>query len=226
MLESLFGNSGVLTNTVEVGPLLICSLASLIFGFAIALVCKITAKPSKNFLITVAMLPLLVEAVMLMVNGNLGTSVAIMGAFSLVRFRSLPGTSRDILFVFFAMAVGLATGMGQVWFALALTVLGCLMVILFSRAKFFDRTVSERKLTVVVPENLDYTEIFDDAFSDYTESAVLYKTKTINMGSMYELTYRVVLKDDERSKDFLDQLRTRNANCKVSLSRDLDEGEL
>jgi len=226
MLDSIFGNSSVITSAVEVGPLLVCSLASLVLGFAIALVCKLTAKSTKNFLITIALLPLLVQAVMLMVNGNLGTSIAIMGAFGLVRFRSLPGTSRDILFVFFAMAVGLATGMGQVWFALALTVLGCVMIALFSQAKFFDRTISERKLTVVVPENLDYTEIFDDVLADYTKSAILYKAKTISMGSMYELTYRVVLNEDGNNKELLDQLRMRNANCKVSLSRDLGEGEL
>ena len=225
MLESLFENN-VATSAVGIGSLLICSLISLILGFMIALVCKMTSRSTKNFLITVALLPLLVQAVMLMVNGNLGTSIAIMGAFSLVRFRSLPGTSRDILFVFFAMAVGLATGMGQAWFAIALAVLGCLVILLFSQVKVFDRAISEQKLSVIVPENLDYTEIFDDIFADFTSSAMLYKTKTVSMGSMYELTYQVALKNDVSDKDFIDQIRMRNANCKVSLSRELGEGEL
>lgn len=225
MLESIFSNN-IVVNSVGIGALAIASLFSVGLGFVIALVLRMTGRSTKNFLITVALLPLLVQAVMLMVNGNLGTSIAIMGAFSLVRFRSLPGNSRDILFVFFAMAVGLATGMGQVWFALALTVVGCLIIVLLDRIKIFDQRPGEQKLTIVVPENLDYTEVFDKVFKDYTLSATLYKTKTISMGSLYELNYKVVLKAHVKDKDFLDELRIRNANCKVALARELNEGEL
>lgn len=161
-----------------------------------------------------------------MVNGNLGTSIAIMGAFSLVRFRSLPGNSRDILFVFFAMAVGLATGMGQIWFALVLTAIGDAVIILLDRIRIFDQKRGEQKLTIVVPENLDYTEIFDDVFAEYVSNATLYKTKTVSMGSLYELNYKVILKNNVKDKEFLDELRMRNANCKVALARELNEGEL
>lgn len=161
-----------------------------------------------------------------MVNGNLGTSIAIMGAFSLVRFRSLPGNSRDILFVFFAMAVGLATGMGQIWFALVLTAIGDAIIILLDRIRIFDQKRGEQKLTIVVPENLDYTEIFDDVFAEYVSNATLYKTKTVSMGSLYELNYKVILKNNVKDKEFLDELRMRNANCKVALARELNEGEL
>lgn len=225
MLESIFGNN-IMTSSVDVIALIIASLFSIGLGFLIALVCKMTARSTKNFLITIALLPLLVQAVMLMVNGNLGTSIAIMGAFSLVRFRSLPGNSRDILFVFFAMAVGLATGMGQIWFALVLTAIGDAIIILLDRIRIFDQKRGEQKLTIVVPENLDYTEIFDDVFAEYVSNATLYKTKTVSMGSLYELNYKVILKNNVKDKEFLDELRMRNANCKVALARELNEGEL
>lgn len=226
MLESLFTNNSSLVSSIGLGELLICSSASLLLGLAIALVCKFTSRPSKNFLITITLLPLLVQAVILMVNGNLGTSVAIMGAFGLVKFRSLPGTSREILFVFFAMSVGLATGMGQVWFAILLTLIGSLMIFVLDKIKFLNTNSAYRKLTVVVPEELDYKDVFDEPFHNFTKTAELIKVKTINMGSLYELTYQVELKDFEQSKTFLDEIRMRNSNCKVSLSRELGEGEL
>lgn len=224
MLNSIFENTT--TSSIELSTLLICSTISIILGFVIALTHKYTAKFSKNFLITITLLPLLVQAVMMMVNGNLGTSIAIMGAFGLVRFRSIPGTSREILIVFFAMAVGLATGMGQIWFAIILTIIGCLMIILFNYINIFDKDMSEKELKIMIPENLDYNEVFDDIFEEYTKKISLEKTKTTNMGSMFELTYSVVLKTDINEKDFIDKLRTRNSNLKISLSREKDSYDL
>lgn len=223
MLNSIF-ESG--TTSIEVTSLLISSIVSLILGFVIAMTHKYTSRYSKNFLITITLLPILVEAVMVMVNGNLGTSVAIMGAFGLVRFRSIPGTSKEILIVFFAMAVGLATGMGQVWFAMLLTVLGCIMILLLNGLSLFNRNNYEKKLTIMIPENLDYTEIFDEVFEEYTKQASLEKTKTTNMGSMFELTYDIVLKSNVKEKDFIDQLRVRNGNLKILLSRETNQLDL
>lgn len=217
MLNSIFTST---TSSIELSSLLICSGIAIILGFIIALVHKYTSKYSKNFLITVTLLPIMVESVMLMVNGNLGTSVAIMGAFSLVRFRSIPGTSREILVVFFAMAVGLATGMGQIWFAIILTIIGCLMILLFSNVKIFDINKNVKELKILIPENLDYTDVFDDIFDKYLIECNLEKTKTTNMGSMFELTYLVVLKENIKEKDLIDEIRTRNSNLKISLSRE------
>lgn len=217
MLNSIFTST---TSSIELSSLLICSITSIILGFIIALIHKYTSKYSKNFLITVTLLPIMVESVMLMVNGNLGTSVAIMGAFSLVRFRSIPGTSREILVVFFAMAVGLATGMGQIWFAIILTIIGCLMILLFSNVKIFDINKNVKELKILIPENLDYTDVFDDIFDKYLIECNLEKTKTTNMGSLFELTYLVVLKDNIKEKDLIDEIRTRNSNLKISLSRE------
>lgn len=224
MLNSIFEVSGV--TSVNLSSLLICSFVSLILGFIIAITHKYTSKYSKNFLITITLLPILVESVMLMASGNLGTGVAIMGTFSLVRFRSIPGTSKEILTVFFAMAVGLATGMGQIWFAILLTVVGSIMIILLHNITFFDKNIHEKELKILIPENLDYEEIFDDIFEEYVKKIVLEKTKTTNMGSMFELTYKVVVKNDVKEKEFIDKLRTRNSNLKISLSRETDTCDL
>ncbi len=224
MLKSIFSTTN--TATLDLNALLISILFSIILGIIIALTHKYTSKYSKNFLITIATLPLLVEAVMLMVNGNLGTSVAIMGAFSLVRFRSIPGTSREILTVFFTMAVGLATGMGQIYFALILTIIGCLLIVILTKTKIFENTKDTKILKILIPENLDYEDVFTDILEEYTKDYKLEKTKTTNMGSMFELTYNIHLKTTGKEKEFIDKLRTRNSNLKISIERESADYEL
>lgn len=224
MLHSIFENT--VNTSIELSSLLICSIVSILLGLVIALTHKYTSRYSKNFLITITLLPILVQAVMMMVNGNLGTSVAIMGAFGLVRFRSIPGTSKEILIIFFTMAVGLATGMGQIWFATILTGIGCVMILLLNNIKFLDKNQGEKELQILIPENLDYSEVFDDIFTEFTKNVSLEKTKTTNMGSMFELTYKVVLKKDIKEKEFIDKLRTRNSNLKISLSRETSDYDL
>ena len=224
MLNSIFGSST--SNSIGITEVLISMIVAIILGFIIALVHKKTSKYSKNFLITISLLPILVESVMLMVNGNLGTSVAIMGAFSLVRFRSIPGTSKEILIVFFAMAVGLSCGMGQIWFAIILTLIGSLMLIILSKVNIFDKSKDEKTLKILIPENLEYDTVFEDIFNECTNKVVLEKTKTTNMGSMFELSYKVKIKSGISEKEFIDKLRTRNGNLKISLERVEDEYDL
>ena len=213
MLNSIFENTS--TSSVSLSSLLLSFATSIILGFVIAIVHKRTSKYSKNFLITVSLLPILVQSVMLMVNGNLGTSIAIMGAFGLIRFRSIPGTSKEILTVFFSMAVGLATGMGQIWFAMLLTVIGCLLILIFNKVDIFDKNKNEKRLKVLIPEDLDYQNIFDDIFEEYTTFNSLDTVKTTNMGSMFELDYTVILKSNVSEKDFIDKIRIRNSNLKI-----------
>lgn len=224
MLNSIFATST--TSSISLTEVLISMFIAIILGFVIAMVHKKTSKYSKNFLITITLLPILVESVMLMVNGNLGTSIAIMGAFSLVRFRSIPGTSREILIVFFAMAIGLSCGMGQIWFACVLALIGCIMLLLLNKVNIFDKDKNEKTLRILIPENLEYDKIFDDIFNECTDKVVLEKTKTTNMGSMFELTYRVEIKNEVLEKDFIDKLRTRNGNLKISLERIGDDYDL
>lgn len=223
MLKSLFSETAA--SSISIWAIFICSVVSLVLGCAIAYTHKKTSRYSKNFLVTLATLPILVQAVMIMVNGNLGTSVAILGAFGLVRFRSMPGTSKEILSVFFAMAVGLATGMGHVIFAIIITALVILAIILFSKTKLFDQDESERVLKITIPENMDYNDMFEDLFKKYLKHYVLENIKTVNMGSLFELTYRIKFKKERDNKEFIDEIRVRNGNLKVSVSHNLDESE-
>ena len=223
MLDSLFTE---VNSTIELETILICTLTSIILGVIIAYTHKKTSKYTKNFLVTIAILPVLVQSVMIMVNGNLGTSVAILGAFSLVRFRSLPGTSKEILSVFFAMAVGLATGMGHIFFASMLTIIVAFSIVLFSKLKIFDIDNSIRILKITIPENLDYTDMFDDIFKKFVKEFKLQSVRTTNMGSLFELNYHIVFKKDINEKEFIDEIRVRNGNLKVMLGYDVDGTEM
>lgn len=217
MLESIIEN----TTKLSIETLLLCSLTSVVLGIFISLVHRFTSRYNNSFLITLAVLPILVQSIILMVCGNLGTSIAILGAFSLVRFRSVPGTSREIVGVFFAMTVGLATGMGQLLFAVIITIIVSLLLIIFSKIKYGDKN-NIKILKISLPDNLDYTEVFDDIFDNYLKSYSLEKVKTTNLGSLFELTYSVVVKKDVNEKEFIDDIRSRNGNLKIILSHPID----
>ena len=227
MLESILLESGSNELSLTMSGMLVCSLVSIVLGLAIAaayMVCS--EKYSKNFVITLAMLPILVQAVIMMVNGNLGTGVAIVGAFSLVRFRSIPGTSKEISSIFFSMAVGLATGMGYIGYAAVFTVIVALLMIVLTKAGFGEKKETGKQLKVVIPENLNYAGLFDDIFDKYATVCKLDRVKTTNLGSMFELNYRLELKNDADEKAMLDEIRTRNGNLTVvcgSVTKDIEE---
>ena len=167
---------------------------------------------------TVSALPFIVQTVIMLVNGNVGTGVAVMGAFSLVRFRSVPGNAKDICSIFLAMAVGLAMGTSHLLLAVLMTAVVCVLNIVYTLLP--DSAESgEKELTVVIPESLDYAQVFDDILSKYTSGSELMSVKTINMGSLYKLRYSVRLKDKTLEKQMLDEIRTRNGNLEVICSR-------
>lgn len=221
MLESIFNSTTAVSLTFE--SLGICMLVAILLGLIIAFVHLKTTKSSKNFTTTLAILPMLVSFVIMMVNGNLGTSVAVLGAFSLIRFRSVPGTSKEIISIFFAMTIGVAIGMGQVVFASLATLVVCLILILLDKLKF--GTNEAKKLVITIPENLDYTNLFEDLFNKYLDKYSLEKAKTTNMGSLFELTYDIVLKQNINEKEFIDEIRCRNGNLKIILTHTI-EGDL
>lgn len=223
MINSIFND---VTSNIEILSILMYSFVSIILGFFIAITHKITTRSNKNLFITITLLPFLVATIIMMVNGNLGTSVAILGAFSLVRFRSYPGTSKEILSVFFAMTVGLAAGVGHLVFASIITFIGCLVLLILGKIKLLDIDQNEKILKIILPEDLDYEDIFDEIFNKYTRKCQLEQVKTINMGSLFELKYRIIMKSNVSQKAFLDDLRIRNGNLKIVLSKSLDEGEL
>lgn len=218
--------NSILTDGLTIMSFVICMVVALILGLIVALVHSKTSKSNKNFTTTLAILPVLVTVVILMVNGNLGTGIAVAGAFSLVRFRSIPGNSREIMNVFFSMAIGLAVGTGYIAFAAIFTILVSLVTIILSAIKFGEQDHGEKILTVLIPEELDYTDVFNDEFNTYLEEQKLVKAKTTNMGSLFELTYQVKLKKNVNEKEFLDKLRVKNGNLKVVLTHPMIEEEL
>ena len=223
MLKSLFDST---SSNASLWTILVCTLVSIVLGVIVAYTHKKTSNYSKNFLITLAILPVLVQTVMIMVNGNLGTSVAILGAFSLVRFRSIPGTAKEILSVFFSMAIGLSIGMGHIIFAGIVTVFISLIIIILSKFNILETEGNEKVLKITIPENLDYTNIFDELFKKYINKYEIKQVKTTNMGSLFELTYYITFNKNINEKEFIDELRVLNGNLKITLSHTLQEGDL
>lgn len=218
MFQSIL-TSAATTAGLTMGEAAICTGASVVLGLIIALIYIAQGEHSKNFVVTLALLPTLVQVVMMMVNGNLGTGIAVMGAFSLVRFRSVPGSSKEIISIFFAMAIGLATGMGYITFAAAMTVIIGAVLFILSKTSFGANSTKDKDLRITIPESLNFTDAFDDVFEKYTVSHELVRVKTTNMGSMYDLTYRIKLKDDNRAKEMFDEIRCRNGNLTIICSQ-------
>ncbi len=216
------------TTGITVTTFLLCIAVGLFIGFLLALTYRRRSKSSPGFLVTLAMLPSVVAMVILMVNGNIGAGVAVAGAFSLVRFRSVPGTAKEICAIFIAMAAGLAVGMGYLVLAVLFTIILALTELCYgTRAmQAFYGMVQERQLRITIPEDLDYTDIFDDIFEKFFTACELIEVKTTNMGSLFRLTYRTVLKDGVSEKKMIDDLRIRNGNLEISFSRPLNNNEL
>ncbi len=203
-------------STTTLGGYLICLFFALVCGIIAALTASFRNKSSKSFLISLILLPVIVETVIIMVNGNVGTGVAVMGAFSLVRFRSVPGKAKDIASIFLAMTAGLTCATGFVAIALLFTIFVGVVTIVASVIFIKDHNAME--LHITVPESLNFHGVFDDIFKKYTNSYRLTKVKTSNMGSLYKLLYKVDLKDNSQAKDFIDELRCRNGNLEIALN--------
>lgn len=209
----------VISSHLTFSAFAVCTAASLLLGLGTALLCMYKNRCSQSFVVTLAMLPATVQLVIMLVNGNVGAGVAVAGAFSLVRFRSAPGSAREIGMIFLAMAIGLADGMGYVTLAVAFFLIMALFVLLLAALNFGAGNEQERELKITIPETLDYDALFDDLFAIYTASAQLERVKTTNMGTLYELSYRIVLKDRTVPKEFLDALRCRNGNLNIVCGR-------
>ena len=222
VLDDLF--TGILDSTATASltlrGFLICMAVALVAGMLLALAYTYKNTYTKSFVIALAMLPAVVCVIIMMVSGSLGAGVAVAGTFSLVRFRSLPGTAREICAIFLAMAAGLAAGMGYIGFAFLFVVLMMTVSMLYTRMGFGERRNAQlrKTLRITVPEELDYGEIFEDLFEKYTSEHTLQCVKTTNMGSLFRLTYHLTLRGGAKEKDFIDDLRCRNGNLEISSS--------
>lgn len=223
MLDNLFQGlfDTELTTVISVSDFLLCIGLSLVLGLVMALAYMYRTDYTKSFVVTLALLPAVVCVVIMLVNGNVGTGVAVAGAFSLVRFRSVPGTAKEICALFLAMGTGLITGMGYLGFGVLFTLIMCAMFLLYNRLNFGTAKAAEnaKVLSVMIPENLDYTGIFDDLFDRYTSAHELTRIKSTNMGSLFKLTYVITLRNAAEEKELIDQIRCRNGNLEITVSR-------
>lgn len=215
MLNNLF--SAIYTDTFTIQTYLICTAVSLALGALIALTANFRAKQSKSFLLALFLIPAIVQTVIMLVNGSVGTGVAVMGAFSLVRFRSVAGSAKEIVSIFLAMATGLATAMGYIGLAIVIVSILCIAMIIASFIRLKEKDDLVRELKITVPEDLNYAHSFDDVFEKYTKVYKLQNVKTTNMGSLYKLSYNIELRSEDDIQDFINDLRCRNGNLEISV---------
>ena len=214
------------TGGLDLGTALVCTGVSLVLGVLSAVLYRLgTKRFSGSLIITLVVLPALVQTVIMLVNGSVGAGLAVMGAFSLVRFRSAPGSARDICFIFYSMCIGLATGMGYVAFAVLLAVsVGIVLAVLGLVARFRD-TRRKKLLRITIPEDMNYTDAFTDIFEEFLSSSELVMVRTTAMGTLFDLRYEIVEKDVTREKELIDKLRTRNGNLTISIGVIPDIGD-
>ncbi len=216
MLSSLF-ESGT---TIQFTDLLLCIIVSLVLGLLVAFIHMQRNVYTKSFVVTLAVLPVLVQSVIMLVNGNLDTGLAVVGAFSLIRFRSVAGGSREITSIFWSMGIGIATGMGYVVYVVLFSVIVALFLLFLYLSPFGSREkIAERELKITIPEDLDYPELFTDIFEEYTYTNHLSSVITTTMGSLYELRYVILMKDQGKEKELIDRVRVRNGNLPVVLGK-------
>ncbi len=207
-------------SVVAVSDFLLCLFCALAVGFILALMYMYKNRYSRSFIVTLALLPAAVSVVIMMVNGNVGTGVAVAGAFSLVRFRSIPGTAREIGIIFLAMGAGLVVGMGYLAYAFLFVIILGSISMLYNQLDFGVKKQMNlnKTLRITIPEDLDYPNIFKDLLEEYTRAYQLVNVKTTSMGSLFKLTYQLTFKEEGREKELIDELRCRNGNLEITMS--------
>lgn len=218
-MDQLFGT--IFFEGMNAGSFFICLFVAIATGLALAWLSILHTKASKSFFVTLTILPAAVAMVIALVNGNVGAGIAVAGAFSLTRFRSAPGTAKEIALIFVATAAGLAFGMGYLAYGVCFTIIAALVLLVLGKVHIWEPKVDpkEKTLKITIPETLDYSEVFNEIFAEYTTKAELTSVKTTHMGALFRLSYHVVLKDETKEKAFLDALRIRNGNLEISCSR-------
>ena len=217
MLDSLFLPVYTSTDQIIASVYLVCSLASLALGAVIVFAAGFRSRQSKSFMLALLLIPVIVQMVIMLVNDNVGAGVAVMGPFSLVRFRSAPGSAKEIVSIFLAMATGLATAKGYIALAAVFVIVISLIMIISTYVRFKEKDDLVRELKITIPEDLNYAHEFDDLFDTYTKRSKLLNVKTTNMGSLYKLSYEVELKSEDNVQSFIDDLRTRNGNLEIAV---------
>lgn len=210
-----------MTRTIGIEQFLLCIVCSLVIGIILAVAYMSHARYTKSYIMTLAVLPAIVCVVIMMVNGNIGTGLAVAGAFSLVRFRSVPGSAKEITMLFLAMGTGLLTGMGYIGFGFVFAIVMSVVIAFYNHFDFGTQKQALRYKTIriTIPEDLDYSDVFDKVFEVYADTYELVRVKTVNMGSMFRLTYNLTMKKNASEKEMLDMLRCRNGNLEITISK-------
>ncbi|MGL5379918.1 DUF4956 domain-containing protein [Clostridium sp.] len=218
MLETIIsttsGESFTLLNT------LIIMISSIVLGLAISLAYILTHKKEgyvPSFTITLIMLPVIISIIILLVGNNIARAFSLAGAFSLIRFRSAPGDPKDIAYVFFTLAVGLTCGMGYIGYAVIVTVILCVLLIILDKTKYAMPKHKTAKLKIIIPEDLNYEGVFDEVLSKYTRSWNIDLVRTRDFGALFELQFIIKVNSDINHKEFMDELRCINGNLNISL---------
>ena len=220
VVETIFRDeSGVLVGLTKPWQFFLCVGLALVLGIIIALSYMVKNEYSKSLVFTVALFPAIVAVLIMLVSGSMGAAIAVGGVFGLTRFRSATGTAREIVQIFLAMAAGLTIGLGFIYIAIILVVVVELVCIIFTLTRFGDSPKLRRTLKITIPEELDYNDLFDDVFAKYTSKAVLVRVKLKNLGTLFQLTYDIVLKNEKEEKAFIDEIRVRNANLDILCSK-------
>ncbi|MBP3451519.1 MAG: DUF4956 domain-containing protein [Agathobacter sp.] len=210
-----------MTRTIGVDEFLLCVGCSLLIGIILAFGYMLHSRYSKSYIMTLSMLPAVVCVVIMMVNGNIGTGLAVAGAFTLVRFRSVPGSAKEITMLFLAMGTGLLTGMGYIGFGFVFAVVMSAVFTVYNHLDFGiqKNALRYKTIRIAIPEDLDYGHIFDDVWEAYTDKCELVRVKSFNMGSMFRITYNIKMKKGVSEKEMLDMIRCRNGNLEITLSK-------
>lgn len=219
MLDTLF-SSALDDSTLNFSSAVITIGLAIILGLIISLTYMRTnqATYSQSFTLTMVVLPVIVAIIILLIGSNIARAFSLAGAFSIIRFRSAPGDPKDIAYVLFTMASGLACGVGAFGYAVLFTVILCVLMFVLSRFNFGGKKSQQKTLKVTIPENLSYEEALNEVFHHFNVPFDLKKIRTTELGSLYELVYNVTIHESVNQKQFLDAIRTRNGNLDISLT--------
>lgn len=231
MFDTILKDAYITTDsTLPIGNVIICLIVAMLLGIVLCgsyIFVTYKTGTSQSFCISMIVLPVVVAAVVILVGGNIARAFSMAGVFTLVRFRSMPGDSKDLSFVFGSMAIGIASGLGYLTIAASIALFLAFIFIVTNIIGLGKIKIEMKMLKIVIPEDLNYTEVFNDIFAQYIKTITLQRVKTTNLGALYELSYLVTLKKDVSEKNFLDELRTRNGNLSIMISTyDMDKGVL
>ncbi|ECF8727430.1 DUF4956 domain-containing protein [Paenibacillus sp. UMB7766-LJ446] len=219
MLDSIF-SSALTDTTLTFSNAIVTIGLAIIMGAIISLTYMKTNQStySQSFTLTMVVLPVIVAIIILLIGSNIARAFSLAGAFSIIRFRSAPGDPKDIAYVLFTMASGLACGVGAFGYAVLFTIILCVLMFVLSRFNFGAKKSQQKTLKVTIPENLSYEEALDEVFHKFNVVHELKKIRTTELGSLYELVYNVNIHESVNQKEFLDMIRTRNGNLDISLT--------